>query len=80
MGHLFATGASVSDSERDIQIGNLAGLEASHFGDQFDYIALGHIHKPQRLKAETPIFYCGSPIPLSFSERKNEKRILILDP
>lgn len=79
MGHLFATGASISESERDIQIGNLAGLEASHFGDDFDYIALGHIHKPQRLQAKTPIFYSGSPIPLSFSERKNEKRILIID-
>ena len=79
MGHLFATGASVSESERDIQIGNLAGLEASHFGEDYSYIALGHIHKPQRLQAETPIFYSGSPIPLSFSERKNEKRILILD-
>jgi exonuclease SbcD len=79
MGHLFATGASVSESERDIQIGNLAGLEASHFGKGYSYIALGHIHKPQRLTSETPIFYSGSPIPLSFSERKNDKRILILD-
>lgn len=79
MGHLFATGASVSESERDIQIGNLAGLDASHFGNNYDYIALGHIHKPQRLNAETPIFYSGSPISLSFSERKNEKRILLID-
>jgi len=79
MGHLYATGASQSESERDIQIGNLAGLEASHFGKDYDYIALGHIHKPQRISAETPIFYSGSPTPLSFSERKNEKRILILD-
>ena len=79
MGHLFATGVSVSDSERDIQIGNLAGLEASHFGSDYSYIALGHIHKPQQLSAETPIFYSGSPIPLSFSERKNEKRLLLLD-
>lgn len=79
MGHLFATGASVSESERDIQIGNLAGLEATHFGNDYNYIALGHIHKPQRLHSETPIFYSGSPIPLSFSERKNDKRILVLD-
>lgn len=79
MGHLFATGVSVSESERDIQIGNLASLEVSHFGSDYDYIALGHIHKPQRLQAETPIFYSGSPIPLSFSERKNEKRVLLID-
>jgi exonuclease SbcD len=79
MGHLFATGASVSESERDIQIGNLAGLEASHFGNAYAYIALGHIHKPQKLSAQTPIYYSGSPIPLSFSERKNEKRVLVID-
>lgn len=79
MGHLFAVGADLSDSERDIQIGNLAGLEAKHFGNLYDYIALGHIHKPQQLNAKTPIFYSGSPIPLSFSERKNDKRILIID-
>lgn len=79
MGHLFAVGADLSDSERDIQIGNLAGLEAKHFGNLYDYIALGHIHKPQQLNAKTPIFYSGSPIPLSFSERKNDKRILVID-
>ncbi|WP_127844893.1 exonuclease subunit SbcD [Psychroflexus aestuariivivens] len=79
MGHLYAVGVALSDSERDIQIGNLAGLEAKHFGNLYDYIALGHIHKPQKLNAKTPIFYSGSPIPLSFSERKNDKRILIID-
>jgi exonuclease SbcD len=79
MGHLFAKGVSLSDSEREIQIGNLAGLDASHFGSNYSYIALGHIHKPQRLNSETPIFYSGSPTPLSFSERKNEKRILVID-
>jgi exonuclease SbcD len=79
MGHLFAKGVSLSDSEREIQIGNLAGLDASHFGSNYSYIALGHIHKPQRLNSVTPIFYSGSPTPLSFSERKNEKRILLID-
>lgn len=77
MGHLFAAGVSVSDSERDIQIGNQAAVDSGVFGDQFDYVALGHIHKPQRVKADTPILYSGSPIPLSFSERKDEKRVLI---
>jgi len=77
MGHLFAAGVSVSDSERDIQIGNQAAVDSEVFGDQFDYVALGHIHKPQRVKADTPILYSGSPIPLSFSERKDEKRVLI---
>lgn len=79
MGHLFAAGIETSDSERDIQIGNQAAFEAAQFGDYFKYIALGHIHKPQRVKALVPAFYSGSPIPLSFSERSDHKRILLLN-
>ena len=79
MGHLFAAGMETSESERDIQIGNQAAFEASHFGDSFQYIALGHIHKPQRVSALVPAFYSGSPLPLSFSERKDEKRILLIN-
>ena len=79
MGHLFAAGIETSESERDIQIGNQAAFEASQFGDFFQYIALGHIHKPQRVSALVPAFYSGSPLPLSFSERKDEKRVLLID-
>lgn len=79
MGHLFAMGVETSEGEREIQIGNLAGVNGSAFGDYFKYVALGHIHKPQRIKGNQPIFYSGSPIPLSFSERKDEKRILLID-
>ncbi|MBE7639079.1 exonuclease subunit SbcD [Salegentibacter sp. BLCTC] len=79
MGHLFAAGAETSESERDIQIGNQAAFNALQFGDYYKYIALGHIHKPQRVNAATPTFYSGSPIPLSFSERSNKNRILLLD-
>lgn len=79
MGHLFAAGIQTSESERDIQIGNQAAFEANQFGDYFRYIALGHIHKPQRVNALVPAFYSGSPIPLSFSERSDKKRILLLD-
>lgn len=79
MGHLFAAGIETSESERDIQLGNQAAFEASRFGDYFSYIALGHIHKPQRVSAPVPAFYSGSPLPLSFSERKDEKRVLLID-
>ena len=79
MGHLYTAGIESSESERDIQIGNLAAFRAAQFGEYFKYVALGHIHKPQRVNATIPVFYSGSPIPLSFSERKDEKRILVLD-
>ncbi|NJW52519.1 exonuclease SbcCD subunit D C-terminal domain-containing protein [Salinimicrobium oceani] len=79
MGHLFTAGIETSESEREIQIGNLAAFEASRFGSHYNYIALGHIHKPQRVTAAVPTFYSGSPLPLSFSERKDEKRVLLID-
>ena len=79
MGHLFAAGMETSESEREIQLGNQAAFQASQFGDYFSYIALGHIHKPQRVNAAVPTYYSGSPIPLSFSERKDAKRVLLLD-
>lgn len=79
MGHLFAAGMQGSESEREIQIGNQAAFEASQFGDYYSYVALGHIHKPQRVSAAIPAFYSGSPLPLSFSERKDVKRLLLIE-
>lgn len=79
MGHLFAAGVSTSESEREIQIGNEASFEASGFGTYFNYIALGHIHRPQQVSGEVPTFYSGSPMPLSFSEKEDQKRVLVLD-
>lgn len=78
-GHLFAAGASTTDSERDIHIGNLAKIEATRFPETFDYIALGHIHRPQKIAGKNHIRYSGAPIPLSFSERKDPKLLLMLE-
>ncbi len=79
MAHLFTAGIETSASERDIQIGNQAAFSASQFGDHFNYIALGHIHKPQRVNAQVSAYYSGSPLPLSFSERSDDKRVLLLN-
>jgi exonuclease SbcD len=78
MGHLFVQGSSVSESERDIQIGNQAGVKASMFQGIPDYIALGHIHKPQAVSEEEHIHYCGSPISLSFSEKEDQKQVNVI--
>jgi len=79
MGHLYAKGVSVSDSERDIHIGNAASIESSVFPKYFGYVALGHIHRPQIIDKNEYIRYSGSPIPLSFSERKDTKGVLLLE-
>ena len=78
MAHLFAQGAIVSESEREIQIGNQAGVEAAIFGEEPDYVALGHIHKPQ-IVGKSHIRYSGSPIQLSFSEKEDQKEVVILE-
>ena len=77
MGHLYVQGANVSDSERKIQIGNLASVSVSSLDPLFDYLALGHIHKPQSLSHK--VRYAGSPIALSFSERNDEKQMILLE-
>lgn len=79
MGHLFATGVQTSDSERSIQVGNLGGVDASAFPEEyFDYVALGHIHRPQRVGNSDRIRYSGSPVALSYSERDQQKLVVLL--
>ena len=79
MGHLFAAGASTSDSEREIQIGYQSPVTADDFPPGFDYIALGHIHRPQMVAKQKRIRYSGSPIALSFSEFDNQKIVIELE-
>ncbi|MCU1727507.1 exonuclease SbcCD subunit D C-terminal domain-containing protein [Pseudomonas sp. 7P_10.2_Bac1] len=75
--HAHMAGGSVSeDSERSLIIGNAEALPASLFGPSISYVALGHLHKPQRVNNEERIRYCGSPIPLSFSEISYQHQIL----
>lgn len=78
MGHLTVLGATTSDSERDIHIGNLGAVGADLF-DGFDYTALGHLHRPQRVSGIETVRYSGSPIALSFSEAADKKSAVILD-
>ncbi len=79
MGHLYVHGATVSESEREIHtVGGQAAFSSDHFPDGFDYVALGHIHVPQRVGQGESVRYSGSPIPLSFGERDNNHQVLEL--
>ncbi len=77
-GHLTALGVSQSDSVRDIYIGTLDGFAADGFPPA-DYIALGHIHRPQIVAKSEHIRYSGSPIPMSFDELKSPKQVVIVE-
>ena len=78
MGHLFAIGGSVSDSEQNIYVGTLGHIGAEDFPTYFDYIALGHLHRPQIVGENNKVRYSGSPNILSFSEINYDKKILVL--
>ena len=73
--HQFVTGASRTESE-EISVGGLDNVDASVFED-FDYVALGHIHRPQKIGTER-IRYCGTPLKYSFSEVNDTKSVSII--
>ena len=74
--HQFVTGASRSESE-EISAGGTDNVDASVL-DGFDYVALGHLHKPQNCGNER-IRYCGTPLKYSFSESRDHKSVTIID-
>ncbi len=76
MGHLTTLGSKRSESEREIYVGGSLHMDASFFASLFDYTALGHLHKNQRMGEN--VYYSGSPIPLSFSEAGDTKRVNIV--
>lgn len=77
-GHLTTVGASASESVREIYVGSLEAFPTSAFPPA-DYIALGHIHRPQKVGGLEHIRYSGSPIALSFDEARQQKEVLLLD-
>lgn len=75
-GHLFTAGGMISDGIRDIYVGNLGKFEKNSFPKGFDYIALGHLHKPQIVDKDEFVRFSGSPIPLSFGEAVKQKEVV----
>lgn len=80
MGHCHMVGGEISeDSERRIVIGGTEALSASMFGSEITYAALGHLHLAQRVGKQEHLRYCGSPLPLSFSEVDYQHQVLCVD-
>lgn len=77
-GHLTTVGSRTSESERDIYIGGTIDIGSDFLGKYFDYVALGHLHINQTVGVNH-VRYSGSPIPLSFSESKQKKKINIIE-
>lgn len=85
MGHLFVTGSKVGSalpadgaaaSSDGVYVGSLRNVSASVFGSGWAYVALGHIHKAQRVKAVIPVRYCGSPLALNVSDAGDPHQVV----
>jgi len=74
--HQYVTGAETSESE-ELYIGGSENVDGSLF-DAFDYVALGHLHRPQHIGRET-LRYCGTPLKYSFSEANDHKSVTVVD-
>jgi len=79
-GHLFAGGASDHAEKKSyIYQADEHNIEAGQFPEVFDYVALGHIHRAQRVGGQEHIRYCGSLVPLTFVEGQQVRSVRIVD-
>ena len=74
--HQFVAGAACCESEEP-SVGGVDSVDAALF-DGFDYVALGHLHSPQKVGRET-VRYCGTPLKYSFSEARQNKSVTFVE-
>ena len=75
--HAFVAGGNESESERPLSVGGTGIVDPSYFKD-FDYVALGHLHKPQTM-GDGRIHYSGSLMKYSFSEANHQKQVTLIE-
>ena len=81
MGHLFTAGGRTVDGDgvRELYIGSLAQVGTDLFPEGIDYLALGHLHIPQKVGGSDFIRYSGSPLPIGFGEADQEKSVVLVE-
>lgn len=79
MSHIYVLGGVECDSERPIQVGGAYTVDPSALACGAQYTALGHLHRPQKVKGEGVIRYSGSPLAYSFSEAGQAKSVTMLE-
>ncbi len=78
--HLFINDIKeMPDDEKKYFVGGLQQISFKNLPQIFDYFALGHIHKPYKIGGNENIRYCGAPVHLNFSERKNKSQVILID-
>ena len=78
--HQYVTASGVRPEECDSEQKHIGGLDNVDYSvfDAFDYVALGHLHGPQRIGRDT-VRYAGSPLKYSFSEEKHKKSVTLVE-
>ncbi|RUO22978.1 exonuclease sbcCD subunit D [Aliidiomarina minuta] len=81
MGHLFTVDGKVEEGDgvRDLYVGSLGKVPASIFPDCYDYLALGHLHVPQRVAGKENMRFSGSPIAMGFGEAYQQKSLCLVE-
>jgi exonuclease SbcD len=82
LGHGVIVGSELErseQSERDVRIGNVSGLPVDVFPEDLTYVALGHLHRPQRAGGRDHVQYAGSPLPLHVSEADYKHRAVLVE-
>ncbi len=81
MGHLFTAGGSITEDDgvRELYIGSLGHVHHQIFPEYLDYVALGHLHVPQKVNQSDKIRYSGSPLPMGFGEARQQKIMCLIE-
>ena len=81
MGHLHTQHAEISELDKTERLimGGVECIPATSFHPEMKYVALGHIHKAQRIGGKEHIRYSGSPLPMSFSELHYKHQVIVFD-
>lgn len=78
VGHVMVHGASTSTSERSAHTVFDYSIPAQAFPPQLGYVALGHLHRHQRVAASAPVWYSGSPLQMDFGETDERKGVVVV--
>lgn len=79
LGHFFVANAKTSGSERSLHAGVPYEISPESIPENFQYIGIGHLHRPQSIQAPSPAYYAGSLLQLDFGEQGQRKQVNIID-
>jgi exonuclease SbcD len=77
--HCMVQGGTLGGGERDAQLIDEYAVPTAAFPASANYVALGHLHRAQKMPGAAPIWYSGSPIQVDFGEERDTKQVLVVD-